>query len=109
MKKINLKPVGEFAGELCKVVGYGLALALPHVIADYVSNKNDKADKVTADYGGAVEAIMKSDMLSSYQREAINALKPDGSIEYYKAVIHVIYSSALSSYKVDMIKNLSSK
>ena len=106
MTKINWKPVGEFAGELCKIVGYGLALVLPHAVVGYVSNKNDT---VTADYGGAVKAIMNSDMLSSYKQEAIKALKTDGSIDYYKAVIHVVYSSAMSSYKVNMIQDLSSK
>jgi hypothetical protein len=29
--------------------------------------------------------------------------------DYYKAVIHVVYSSAMSSYKVNMIQDLSSK
>lgn len=106
MAKINWKPVGEFAGELCKIVGYGLALVLPHVVAGCISSTTDK---LTADYGGAVKAIMNSDMLSSYKQEAIKALKNDGSIDYYKAVIHVVYSSALSSYKVDMIQDLSSK
>lgn len=108
MAKINWKPVGEFAGDLCKIVGYGLALVLPHAIVGYVSSKNDTTT-VTANYSGAVEAIMKSDMMSSYKQEAINALKTDGSIDYYKAVIHVVYSSAMSSYKVNMIRDLSSK
>lgn len=106
MKKFDLKPVGEFVGEVCKIVGYGVALALPCAIVDYVSNKHDT---VTADYGGAVEAIMKSDMLSNYQQDAIEALKPNGTTDYYKAVIHIAYSSALDNYKADMIKNLPDK
>ena len=106
MAKLNLKPVGEFAGEFCKIVGYGLALVLPRVITVYLSNKHDK---VTADYSGAVEAIMNSDMMSSYKQDAVQALKTNGSIDYYKAVIHIVYSSAMSSYKVNMIQDLSSK
>ena len=106
MAKLDWKPVGEFAGEFCKIVGYGLALVLPRVVVGYLSNKTDK---VTADDSGAGESIMNSDMMSSYQQEAIQALKTDGSVDYYKAVIHIVYSSAMSSYKVSMIKDLSSK
>lgn len=106
MKKFNLKLIGEFALDVCKVVGCGLAIVLPRVLVGYAVNKSNA---VTADYSGAVEAIVKSDMLSSYQQEAIEALKTDGSIDYYKAVIQVAGSSSLSSYKVNMIRSLSNK
>ena len=80
-----------------------LALIAPHV-EDGINAVKRLTAKAT--YGGAVEAIMNSSMLSSYKQEAVEALQKDKDADYYKSIIEIVNSSMLSSYKVETIKKI---
>lgn len=104
MKKIDWKPIGEFAGQAGEIVLYGLALAASWKVSEYVTGHGNK----TARYSDAVGAIMNSGMFSHDKREAVEALDRYESTEYYKAVVQVAKDSSMFSHdKVKMIKHLS--
>jgi hypothetical protein len=106
MKKINLKPLGDFAKDICGVVVSGLALSVLYNVSERVLGGNNS--KAYVDYDDAVKAIMESSMLSSYKKEAMELLKPYGTMSYYKAVIYIVKDlSVLSSDKIKMIQSLS--
>ena len=105
--KIGKEQVGKIILGTGKVLVCGLScLAL---IAPHVENGIDAVKRLTvkADYSGAIKAIMNSDMLGSYQKDAINALQKDRDEVYYKSVIEVVNSNMLGSYKVETIKKIS--
>lgn len=60
-------------------------------------------------YDDVIRAITESNMLGSSMAEAIELVRSDMSLEYYRAVINVVRSNALGSTKVTMIKNINSK
>lgn len=104
--KLNKEQVGKIIIGTGKVVICGLsclALIIPHV-----ENSISAVKRLTvkATYGGAVEAIMNSSMLSSYKQESIEALQKDRDADYYKSVIEIVNSSMLGSYKVETIKKI---
>lgn len=108
MKKLNInwEPIGKFAKTAFEVVVYG-ALAAASIKYGESITKNYGINAVTT-YGDAVEAIMDSDMYSSYKTEAIALLKRDGTADYYRAIARVVGDDTMySSYKLDMIKTLS--
>lgn len=108
MKKLNInwEPIGKFAKTAFEVVVYG-ALAAASIKYGESITKNYGISTVTT-YGDAVEAIMDSDMYSSYKTEAITLLKRDGTVDYYRAVARVVGDGTMySSYKLEMIKTLS--
>ena len=105
--KMSKEQVGKVIVGTGKVLMCGLScLAL---IAPHVENSIDAMKRLTAkaDYGGAIKAIMESDMLGSYQRDAVEAVRKDRGEEYYKAVIEIANSDMLGSYKVETIKKIS--
>lgn len=99
--------------QVCKIiVGTGkviicglssLALIAPHIEKSVGAVKRLT---VKADYSGAIEAIMNSDMLGSYKRDAAEAVQKDKDASYYKSVIEVVNSNMLGSYKVETIKKI---
>lgn len=105
--KLDKEQVGKIILGTGKVLVCGLScLAL---IAPHVENGIDAVKRLTvkADYSGAIKAIMNSDMLGSYQKDAIDALQKDRDEVYYKSVIEVVNSNMLGSYKVETIKKIS--
>lgn len=105
--KINKEHVGKIIVGTGKVVIYGLsclALIIPHV-----ENSINATKRLVAkpNYGGAIEAVMNSDMMSSYKQEAVDVIQKDRDDDYYKAVIEVINSNMLSSYKIETIRKIS--
>lgn len=105
--KIDKEQVGKIIMGTGKVIICGLsslALIAPHVEKGVGAMKRLM---VKADYGGAVEAIMNSDMLGSYKRDAVEAVQKDKDAGYYKSVIEVVNSNMLGSYKVETIKKIS--
>ena len=107
MKKFDWKPIGEFAGQLCKCASYVLMLAASYKVADYIAEDSSSSH---AGYDDAIKAIMNSDMYSHDKATAAAALKRYGTSEFYKAIVHIANnSSAYSHDKVDMIKELSQK
>lgn len=104
--KIDKNQVGRIIMGTGKVIIYGLsclALLIPRV------ENNANAVKhltVEASYGGAIKAIMDSDMLSSYKKVAVDVLLKNQDEEYYKAVIEVVNSNMFDSYKVETIKKI---
>ena len=105
--KLNKEQVGKVVVGAGKVIICGLscvALIIPHV-EDSISAVKRLTAKAT--YGGAVETIMNSSMLSSYKQEAIETLQKDRDADYYKSVIEVVNSNMLGSYKVETIKKIS--
>lgn len=104
--KIDKEQVGKIVLGTGKVIVYGLSyLAL---IAPNLENSISAMKRLTvkADYGGTVGAIMNSDMLGSYKREAVEAVQKNRDTGYYKAVIEVVNSNMLGSYKVETIKKI---
>ena len=104
--KMNKEQVGKIIVGTGKVVVYGLScLAL---IAPHVENSIDAVKRLTAkaDYSGAIKAIMNSDMLGSYKKDAVEAVQKDRDEDYYKSVIEVANSNMLGSYKVETIKKI---
>lgn len=104
--KFDKEQVGKIIVGTGKVVVLGLsclALIIPNV-----ENSINSAKRLTAkaDYGGAIEAILNSDMLGSYQKEAIEAVLKNQDTSYYKAVIEIVNSNLLGSYKVETIRKI---
>lgn len=105
--KLNKDQVGRVIAGAGKVIICGLScLAL---IAPHVENGVDAVKRLTvkADYSGAIKAIMNSDMLGSYKKDAVEAVQKDRDEDYYKSVIEVVNSNMLGSYKVETIKKIS--
>lgn len=106
MRKINWKPIGDFACNTGKIALYGLVTAA--VLKARASNTVDDDESASYDYSDAIEAIMDSCMLSSDKRRAIEILDRYESAEYYRSVIKVIEnSSTLTNDKLKMIEYLS--
>ena len=105
--KIDKEQVGKIIVGTGKALMCGLScLAL---IAPHVENSVSAVKRLTAkaDYSGAIKAITNSDMLGSYQRDAVEAVQKDRDEDYYKSVIEVANSNMLGSYKVETIKKIS--
>ena len=104
--KFDKGQVGKIIAGTGKVLICGLScLAL---IAPHVENSINAVKRLTvkADYGGAINAIMNSDMLDSYKKDAVEAVQKDRDEGYYKAVIDIVNSNMLTSYKLETIKKL---
>lgn len=102
MKKLSekqLHTIGKYVKAGCKFAAYGLLTVL---------SCSSITDEIVG-YSDAVDAIINSDMLGSYKREAVDALLKDQDNEFYKAVIHIVNSDMLGSYKLDSIKRLCEK
>jgi hypothetical protein len=104
--KLNKEQVGKIVVGTGKAVVFGLsclALVIPHV-----ENSISAVKRLTAkaDYGGAIKAIMNSDMMSSYKQDAVEAVLKGQDEAYYESIIEVINSNMLSSYKIDAIKKI---
>ena len=104
--KIDKNQVGRIIIGTGKVILCGLsclALIVPHV-----DNSINAMKRLTveASYSGAIKAIMDSNMLNSYKKEAVDVLLKNQDEDYYKAVIEVINSNMLDSYKVETIKKI---
>ena len=103
---ISKEQVGKIILGTGKVILSGLsclALIVPHVEN---SVNAVKGLTVKADYSGAIKAIMNSDMLDSYKKDAVEVIQNNQSEEYYKSVIEIINSNMLDSYKLDTIKKI---
>lgn len=103
---INKEQVGKIILGTGKAILCGLstlALIVPHVESSVNAVKRLTAK---ADYSGAIKAIMNSDMMGSYKKEAVEAIKKNQDEEYYKSVIEVVNSNMLGSYKVETIKQI---
>ena len=105
MRDFNWKPVGKFAKEVCNVLAFGAVMMLMRGNDVKTFSNHDYA---IGTFDGAVSAIMRSDMFSHDKEKAITALKRNGDMTYYKAVIHVANDEDTYSHnKVDMIQSLS--
>ena len=105
--KLNKEQVGKIIAGTGKVIICGLSsLAL---IAPHIENGVNAVKRLTvkADYSGTIKAIMNSDMLGSYKKDAVEAVQKDRDADYYKSVIEVVNSNMLGSYKVETIKKIS--
>lgn len=106
MRRINLKPIGEFVGQIWEVALCGALILVSCKVGEYISNE---IDNVPVGYNDAVDAIMDSAMFSGDKHKAISILKTDGSAEFYRAVVRVMKSSMFSGDKIKMIQTLSEK
>lgn len=105
MLHIDNETLGKAVKKTCKFAAVGLLLATRVKIEKVDTNE---WTNVFAGYGDAIEAISKSTMFSSQKREAISAVKKDGTTDYYKAIISITNNSNMfSSDKLNTIKNLS--
>lgn len=95
-----------------EVVKKGCMIAAPIVAATLI---NGKAEEIVnkmrycgeVGYDDAVRVILDSDMLSSYRKEAVSLVKVGRGSDYYRAIIHAVGSSLMSSDRVDLIRRLS--
>lgn len=102
--KINKEHVVKVAKGLGKLIVYGAVCAL------YLGHNNSKTEIYyhgPVGYSEVVQAIVESNMLDSYKREALELLSKDRDEVYYESMISVINSNMLDSYKIDAIKTLS--
>lgn len=101
---INKDKMIKYTKKGCEIAGY-----IGGIVLSYVSVR-DVIDTVKysgeVDYGDAVDAIMSSDMMSSYKEQAVTTLKKDESSQFYKAIIRVVKSDMMSSYKCDTIRKM---
>lgn len=103
MKKIDLKPIGEFAKGVGKIVSFGALVGLYYKLGDMVAGSGTSI----VGYSDAVKAIMNSNMFSGDKSQAVSVLKRYDSSEFYKAIISIANdSSVFSGDKVRMIKQL---
>ena len=103
---MNKEQVGKIIVGTGKAILCGLsclALIVPHVEN---SVNAMKCLTVKADYSGAIKAIMNSDMLDSYKKDAVEVIQKYQSEDYYKSVIEVVNSDMLDSYKLETIKKI---
>lgn len=95
-----------------EIIKKGFMIAGPIVAATLI---NGKAEEIVnkmrycgeVGYDDAVKAILDSDMLSSYRKEAVSLVKLDAESDYYKSVIYAVQSSLLGSDRVDLIRKIS--
>lgn len=105
MKKIDWKPVKDFAELVCGAASYVLILAASAKAMERVTAVPESS---FAGYDDAIGAIMKSSMYSHDKARAAAALKQNGTSAFYKAIIHVAKDSSMYSHdKVSMIEELS--
>ena len=105
MKKIDWKPVKDFAELLGGMAAYVLVLAASSKVVDSITASSENA---IVGYDDAIGAIMKSSMYSHDKAHAASALKRNGNSSFYKAIIHIAKDGSMYSHdKVDMIKQLS--
>lgn len=105
--KINLKPIGEFAKGVGEIVLFGALVGAYYKFGDYVINGNDTS---IARYNDAVKAIMNSNMFSSDKKAAVEALKRNETMDFYKAIISIANDSKMfSGDKASMIQELCNK
>lgn len=95
----NIKSVTKSLVELgiCSVY---LAIASRIVFGKNILRKHS----VSSGYYEAVTAIINSSMYDSSKRNAIEAIKRDGTDEYYKSVISIIGSDMFDIEKIRLIK-----
>lgn len=107
MRRLNLKPIGDFIGQACEVALYGALILASCKVGEYITKEIDNAP---VRYNDAVDAIMDSTMFSGDKHKAISMLKTDGSAEFYRAVVRVMKDSSMfSGDKLKMIQTLSEK
>jgi hypothetical protein len=89
MKDFKVEHKGNGIKMLGKIIGY---VALYHILPRVLHSESvtDKNDRRTVSYYDAVDVIMDSNMFASEKREAVKAMKRDGSKEYYKSIIGII-------------------
>lgn len=111
MKKLNLSidkkkldNIGKIAKKSCEIVGYAAGVVLSYVSVRDVLDTIKYSGEVK--YSDAVDAIMSSDMLSSYKEKAVVTIPKGEDSQFYKAIIRVAKSDMMSSYKCDTIKKM---
>lgn len=103
--KVNWKAIGEGAKKVGGTIGYVLLLTSPYVLGARKDSKENYLEP--ANYSGAIRAILRSNMLDSYKKEAMSVIERDLDPGVYAAIIEVAHSnSTLDSYRIDMIRNL---
>ena len=104
----QLHNIGGYVKTGCKFAAYAVVAVLScSSVTDEIFRKIRYTGDV--DYSDAVNAIMHSDMMSSYKRDAVEALPKDKDCKFYKSIIHVVSCDMMSSYKVDLIKRMGEK
>lgn len=107
MRRVNLKPIGDFVGQVCEIALYGVMILASYKVSEYITKEHDNAP---VGYNDAVDAIMDSAMFSGDKHKAISMLKHDGNAEFYRAVVRVMKDSSMfSGDKLKMIQTLSEK
>lgn len=101
---INKDKVMKYAKKGCEIAVYVGGIVLSYVSVRDVVDAVKYSGEV--DYGDAVDAIMSSDMMSSYKEQAVTMLKKDADSQFYKAIIRVVKSDMMSSYKCDTIRKM---
>ena len=108
MKAEQLQNIKEVTKKICRL---GAVAVITLVTCDSIKEELSRKIRYNGivDYGDAVDAIMNSDMLGSYKKEATTALIKHQSSSFYKAIINIVNSDMLGSYKVETIKQLCQK
>ena len=101
----QLHNIGGYVKTGCKFAAYAVVAVLScSSITDDILRKIRYTGDVG--YSDAVNAIMNSDMMGSYKRDAIEALPKDKDCEFYKSVMYIANADMMGSYKVDLIRRM---
>lgn len=102
MKTFNTENIKRFTKGL---VDFGVGCAYLAIVSRVLFGKNIlRKHEASSGYYDAVTAIVNSDMFDSSKRNAIEALKSDGTDEYYKSIISIIGSDMFDTEKIRLIK-----
>lgn len=102
---IDKEQIGGIVKSVCNIVVFGALLG-----ASLFKKEREVSTTVRigeTNYSDAIDAVLRSDMMSSTKTEVIDAVKRHEDSEYYKAVISVVNSDMLGSLKYRTIKSLS--
>lgn len=108
--KIDFDTVGKYVKKGCELAAYGFITVMSVMATKDAVELMARSTDVTyignVGYSDVFSAIMNSDMMSSYKKEAAAILPKDGDSELYKAVIHVLNSDMMSSSKLETIRSI---
>lgn len=111
---INLNAIGKYAKKGCELTAKGIIAVLSFMTVkdalDMMTYSGDIEDDVRCrhyvGYGDAIGAIMNSNMMSSYKKQAVALVPDSGSEELYRAIISIVKSNMMESYKVESIESI---
>lgn len=109
LSKERLSAIGNVVKECSKVLLPVIGCAIYSQRGAIINALEELQYSGDVGYDDAAKVIMDCNIMSSYKTDIFKLLKTGEDSEYYKAIIHVVKSDMLSSYKVEMITEINNK